>query len=91
MRAIAELGAPRLRYELILCENGSKDAPARSARRSPRARRVSILAYHEPNYGGALREGMRRRRARSSVCYEIDFWDVDFVAQALPASIATTS
>lgn len=82
---IQELGARGYDYELILCENGSKDRTAeigaKLARELPHTR---MLHYHEPNYGGALRAGMRSAAGEILVCYEIDFWDLDFVAQALP-------
>jgi glycosyltransferase involved in cell wall biosynthesis len=82
---IAELAKHPWTYELILCENGSRDATREiGAALAAEFPRVSILSYHEPNYGGALREGMRKAQGEILVCFEIDFWDVDFVAQALP-------
>ncbi len=71
-------------YELILCENGSRDRTvavgATLARELPH---THILHYPEPNYGGALRQGMRSARGEILVCFEIDFWDVDFIQKAL--------
>lgn len=82
---VQELGARGYDYELILCENGSKDrTPAIAARLAVELPHTQLLRYHEPNYGGALRAGMRQATGDILVCYEIDFWDLDFVAQALP-------
>ena len=82
---VQELGARGYDYELILCENGSKDrTPAIAARLAAELPHTQLLRYHEPNYGGALRAGMRQATGDILVCYEIDFWDLDFVAQALP-------
>jgi glycosyltransferase involved in cell wall biosynthesis len=72
-------------YELILCENGSRDRTREiGAELATQLPRLAILSYPEPNYGGALREGMRKAKGEILVCYEIDFWDVDFLLQALP-------
>jgi glycosyltransferase involved in cell wall biosynthesis len=81
----AELAKHPWSYELILCENGSKDATREiGARLASELPRVSILSYPQPNYGGALREGMRKACGEILVCFEIDFWDVDFITAALP-------
>ena len=82
---IAELANRPWSYEIILCENGSRDATREiGAALASEFPALSILSYHEPNYGGALREGMRKAQGEILVCFEIDFWDVDFIAQALP-------
>jgi hypothetical protein len=69
-----------LAYELILCENGSKDRTVEVAERL-RAQwpHVRLLRYPEPNYGGALNAGIQAARGASIVCFEIDFYDVPFV------------
>src|SRR5690606_8216142 len=41
------------------------------------------VSYPEPNYGGALREGIYRARGRFVVCEEIDLCDVGFHLRAL--------
>jgi glycosyltransferase involved in cell wall biosynthesis len=82
---VQELGARGFEYELILCENGSKDrTPAIGAQLAKELPHTRLLHYHEPNYGGALREGMRSATGEILVCYEIDFWDLDFIVSALP-------
>lgn len=74
---VDELG---ISYELVLCENGSRDRTVEIAERLcggiPALR---VLRYPEPNYGGALAEGIRQARGRNIVCFEIDFYDVPFV------------
>jgi hypothetical protein len=44
---------------------------------------VVTFSYPEPNYGGALREGIYRARGTFVVCEEIDLCDVDFHMRAL--------
>jgi hypothetical protein len=44
---------------------------------------LSVFSYPEPNYGGALREGIFRARGTYVVCEEIDICDVDFHLRAL--------
>lgn len=71
-------------FEIILAENGSKDAtPALARALAAEDPRVRTFSYPEPNYGGALREGIFQARGRFVVCEEIDLCDVDFHARAL--------
>jgi glycosyltransferase involved in cell wall biosynthesis len=78
---LRDLGAP---YEILLCENGSRDRTIDIARdlerRFPEVRHLSI---GEPNYGRALRMGMFEARGTFVMCDEIDLGDVDFHARAL--------
>jgi glycosyltransferase involved in cell wall biosynthesis len=81
----AALDARALDYELILAENGSRDAtPAIVEGLSRRMPRVRALHVGEPNYGKALREGIRAARGTFVLCDEIDLCDVDFHTRALP-------
>ncbi len=72
-------------YELLLCENGSKDRTAalvdELAQKNPRIR---ALHESEPNYGRALRHGILESRGTYVFCDEIDLCDVDFYLRALP-------
>lgn len=81
---VRELDQAGYRYEVLLCENGSKDSTrevgAALARELPG---VELLSYPEPNYGKALAAGMKAATGTVLVCFEIDFWDVGFIAQAL--------
>lgn len=76
-----EVGRP---YEVLVAENGSRDDTVALAE-SVAARRPTVrtFSYPEPNYGGALREGIYRARGRYVVCEEIDICDVDFHVRAL--------
>ncbi len=72
--------ASRLRYELVLCENGSRDRTVEIAHNlCKELPTVRLLRYHEPNYGGALRAGIEDARGENIVCFEIDFYDIPFV------------
>ena len=72
-------------YELLLCENGSKDKTAELvdalARDNPRIR---ALHETEPNYGRALKHGILEARGTYVFCDEIDLCDLDFYQRALP-------
>ncbi len=71
-------------FEVILAENGSRDGtPELAAALAERFDEVATFSYPEPNYGGALREGIYRARGRFVVCEEIDLCDLDFHARAL--------
>ena len=67
-----ELG---ISYELILCENGSTDrTPQIAEQLCQEFSSLHLLRYPEPNYGGALQEGIRQARGENIVCFEIDFY-----------------
>lgn len=78
------LTAEGLSYEVIVAENGSRDdTVAIAARIAEHRPQVRSFSYPEPNYGGALREGIRRARGTFVICEEIDICDVDFHLRAL--------
>ncbi|MFO7566806.1 MAG: glycosyltransferase [Enhygromyxa sp.] len=82
---IADLEHAGLDFEILLAENGSRDRTVaiaeQLAARWPA--RLRWFSYPEPNYGGALREGIFRARGRFVVCEEIDLCNVDFHLRAL--------
>jgi glycosyltransferase involved in cell wall biosynthesis len=67
-------------YELVLCENGSKDRTVEIAEQlCEEFQTVHLLRYPEPNYGGALNAGIQISRGENIICFEIDFYDIPFV------------
>ena len=78
------LAPHRLRYELILAENGSTDGTVAVARQLV-ARYPELRLEQSPtaNYGRALRQGILSARGEYVVCEEIDLCDVDFHLRAL--------
>jgi glycosyltransferase involved in cell wall biosynthesis len=78
---LKKIGRP---FEIIVAENGSIDDTAditeEVAKELPEIR---LLRSPEPNYGAALRAGIRAARGRYVHCDEIDICDVDFHRRAL--------
>jgi len=75
--------AQGISYELVLCENGSRDRTVEIAERlRGEFPRLRFVRYPEPNYGAALAQGIREARGEKIVCFEIDFFDVSFVEMA---------
>jgi len=73
-----------LSYEIILAENGSRDATAEVAERlCARYPELRLERSPRPNYGEALRSGILKSRGRFVICEEIDLCDVDFHLRAL--------
>jgi glycosyltransferase involved in cell wall biosynthesis len=71
-------------YEIILAENGSKDATVRiGTELSEKYPEVKIISMGEPNYGRAMREGILLARGEFVICDEIDLCDADFHKQAI--------
>jgi glycosyltransferase involved in cell wall biosynthesis len=71
-------------YEIVLAENGSRDRTIEIAKQlNEKYPEVRYLSMGEPNYGGALREGIRMARGEIVLCDEIDLCDTDFHQRAV--------
>jgi glycosyltransferase involved in cell wall biosynthesis len=74
------LGIP---YELVLCENGSRDRTVEVGERlCEELPQLRLLRCPVPDYGEALIMGIREARGENIVCFEIDFYDVHFIEMA---------
>lgn len=81
VKALEEMGWS---YEIILSENGSRDATVDLARNlSERFPHVRYLSLGEPNYGKALRLGILEARGQFVICDEIDLCDTKFYRNAM--------
>lgn len=77
LQGVEPFGIP---YELVLCENGSTDRTVEIAERlCEQLPALRLLRCPEPNYGAALRAGIQDARGANLVCFEIDFYDAQFV------------
>jgi glycosyltransferase involved in cell wall biosynthesis len=73
-----------LEFEILLAENGSRDGTVTiAAQLSADYPDVRWLSTPEPNYGAALRAGIRAARSEIVICEEIDLCNVPFHVQAL--------
>jgi glycosyltransferase involved in cell wall biosynthesis len=71
-------------YELLLCENGSRDRTVELGRELETEHpAVRMFSVGEPNYGLALRQGILEARGRFVICDEIDLLDTEFYARAM--------
>ncbi|MBW2460919.1 MAG: glycosyltransferase [Deltaproteobacteria bacterium] len=71
-------------YELVLAENGSRDATVEIAESlAERFPQVKTFSLGEPNYGKALRRGMLEATGEFVICDEIDLCDTDFHRRAM--------
>lgn len=81
------LAAMRVRYEIWIAENGSRDATAAlAAALAAELEGVETFSIGSPghgDYGAALREGIARARGEFVICEEIDLCDVGFHLRAL--------
>ena len=77
---LRELDSLKASYEIVLCENGSRDRTAEIASQLATIDpRVRLIQYPAPNYGRALAQGILEARGDNAVCFEIDYWDAAFV------------
>lgn len=77
---IKEADKLQMDYELLLCENGSSDRTVEIAKHVSKIySQVRVEQYPEPNYGKALELGILNANGRNIVCFEIDFWDAEFI------------
>ncbi len=85
LELVAGLEARGWDYELVLCENGSRDGTrAELARLAAEHPPLRWLALEQPNYGLALRQGILAAEGRLVICDEIDVCDLSFLDRALP-------
>ncbi|MGD0837135.1 MAG: glycosyltransferase family 2 protein [Polyangia bacterium] len=71
-------------YELILCENGSRDRTVAIGKElEAEYSVVRLISIGQPNYGLALKTGILAARGRIVICDEIDLCDTEFYARAL--------
>jgi glycosyltransferase involved in cell wall biosynthesis len=68
----------------VLAENGSRDRTLEiAAELGIKYPEVRSFSFGEPNYGGALRQGIERARGEIVLCDEIDLCDADFHRRAV--------
>jgi glycosyltransferase involved in cell wall biosynthesis len=87
------LGQSELRFEILIAENGSKDATVELAEHLASEPapgdgvddgvEIRTFSLGEANYGKALRRGILEARGRWVICDEIDLCDTDFHRRAL--------
>lgn len=71
-------------YEILIAENGSQDQTVQIAEDfGQRHPEVRVFSVGEPNYGLALKEGIKRARGELIICDEIDLCDTRFYELAL--------
>jgi len=71
-------------YELILCENGSRDRTIEIGKEiEADFPEVRMLSVGQPNYGLAMKTGILAARGDFVICDEIDLCDTEFYARAL--------
>ncbi len=75
-------GAGR-RFEVLIVENGSTDSTATVARMLTNLPEVRLVRLMEPDYGEALRTGFNASRGDVVVCFDVDYFDLDFLTQAV--------
>jgi glycosyltransferase involved in cell wall biosynthesis len=72
------------RYEILLCENGSRDLTVEIGKEleaeHPEVRMVQV---GQPNYGLAMKKGILEARGTFVITDEIDLCDTEFYARAL--------
>ena len=71
-------------YELLLCENGSRDRTIEIGRELELEHpQVRMLSIGQPNYGLAMKQGILEARGTFVICDEIDLLDTEFYARAM--------
>jgi glycosyltransferase involved in cell wall biosynthesis len=71
-------------YELLLCENGSRDRTVEIGKELEIEHpEVRLLHVGQPNYGLAMRMGILEARGEYVICDEIDLLDTEFYARAM--------
>ncbi len=83
-RMVDGLRALELDFEVHVVENGSTDGTPTIARRIVEAvPEVELHTMRTANYGEALRTGLLASRGDTAVIFDVDFWDLQFMKEAL--------
>jgi glycosyltransferase involved in cell wall biosynthesis len=70
--------------ELILCENGSTDSTKIKAQELTRSyEQTSLLTLDKADYGAAIKTGILASEAPFVFVFDIDYYDIDFLKQAI--------
>jgi glycosyltransferase AglD len=78
------LRARGLEFELLVVENGSTDGTAEIARRlAADYSGVRVSSLDVANYGAALREGLTAARGEYVITFDVDYYELGFVDQAV--------
>lgn len=71
------------RFDIVVVENGSRDATPDIARRlAAEDGRVSVVTLDHADYGDALAAGFAAARGAVVVNFDVDYYDLDFLALA---------
>ncbi|MBM3691681.1 MAG: glycosyltransferase family 2 protein [Actinobacteria bacterium] len=81
---VGGLRVRRIPFEVVVVENGSRDAtPAIADRIATNHPEVSCCQLPAADYGNALRTGFLAARGATVVNFDVDFYDLGFVDDAL--------
>src|SRR5262249_33442199 len=81
LKGLRNLARP---FEIVLCENGSvDDTMSRAVAMASRHREIQIERLECADYGRALNHAIERASGDIVVIFNIEFWSVEFVDQAL--------
>ncbi len=73
-----------LQWEIIIIENGSVDNTRSIVQKLVKENSgISVLCLPDANYGKALREGMLASTGDIIVNFDIDYWDINFLEEAV--------
>ena len=79
-----DLNYSKLKYEIIICENGSTDGTCDKLKEISNGNNsIKLLSLDSPSYGGAIKYGISEATGDFAFIINADLWNINFVNKSL--------
>lgn len=83
LNLVKQLEITKYSFQILIVENGSTDKTISICKKISVIPNIKLLTLKNANYGRALRVGMLKSQGEMIVNFDLDYYDVNFVCQAM--------